>query len=321
MNREIRFGSRESALAIAQAHLVMDPIARAHPELSLRLITMKTHGDLHPELPLGQAEAGAVSPGKAFFTDALEQALEEGKIDLCVHSLKDMAEKLPEGLPIAAFLKRGDPRDMLVLPKGRIFEDLGTSTKLRSSEGSPLERLGSALPVGSSSLRRRLQFRLLAPGIRVAPIRGNVPTRLSKMDAGQYGALLLAAAGLERLGIRDRRTHVFSVEEMIPAAGQGTLAVQGRRGEDYRFLDTIRDPVTEAESGAERAFIRTLNCGCGAPAAVYATILGSEIHLIALYAANAESPLFRDEISGDREAGLRLAEELARRLLQKGQGR
>jgi hydroxymethylbilane synthase len=155
----------------------------------------------------------------------------------------------------------------------------------------------------------------------VVPIRGNVPTRLAKMDDGQYGALLLAATGLERLGIRDRQTHVFSVQEMIPAAGQGTLAVQGRRGEDYGFLDTIRDPVSVEEAMAERAFIAALDCGCGSPAGVYAKVSGSEIHIIALFAANAEAPLVRDEISGDREAGFRLVEELARRLLQKGRGR
>jgi hydroxymethylbilane synthase len=155
----------------------------------------------------------------------------------------------------------------------------------------------------------------------VAPIRGNVPTRLAKMDGGQYGALLLAAAGLERLGIRDRQTYVFSVQEMIPAAGQGTLAVQGRRSEDYGFLDTVRDPVSAEEAMAERAFIAALDCGCGSPAGVYAKISGGEIRIIALFAANADSPLFRDEISGGRETGFQLAEELARRLLQKGWGR
>ncbi|GHV06545.1 porphobilinogen deaminase [Spirochaetia bacterium] len=320
MNREIRFGSRDSALAIAQAHLIMDPIARAHPELRLRLVTMKTHGDLHPELPLGQVvdglgaagqrtvgqgTTGPASPGKALFTGTLEQALADGEIDLCVHSLKDMSPVV-ENFPIIAFSTRGDPRDVLVLPKGRIFEGF--------------ERLERGLHVGSSSLRRRLQFQALAPGITVAPIRGNVPTRLAKMDDGQYSALMLAAAGLERLRIRDREAYVFSVEEMIPAAGQGTLAVQGRRGEDYGFLDTVRDRVSAAEAEAEQTFIRTLDCGCGSPAAVYAKISGSEIRITALFATDAESPLFRDEISGDRETGLRLAEELARRLLQKGQG-
>jgi hydroxymethylbilane synthase len=290
---------------------------------------MKTHGDLHPELPLSlpaqrdgaSSIDGSASSGKALFTGALEQALADGKIDLCVHSLKDMAENTPKEFPIVAFSKRGDPRDTLVLPKGRIFEGFGASTELRSSEGSPLERLDPSLPVGSSSLRRRLQFQALAPGITVAPIRGNVPTRLAKMDDGQYGALLLAAVGLERLGIRDRQTHVFSVQEMIPAAGQGTLAVQGRRGEDYGFLDTIRDPVSAEEAMAERAFIAALDCGCGSPAGVYAKISGSEIRIIALFAVDSGSPLCRDEISGDREAGLQLAEELARRLLQKGRGR
>jgi hydroxymethylbilane synthase len=286
----------------------MDPIARAYPELRLHLITMKTFGDLHPELPLGQPDSSQKLPppsfGKALFTGALEQALADGEIDLCVHSLKDMAEKTPEMLPIVGFSKRGDPRDILVLPNGQFFRGF--------------DRLDPALPVGSSSPRRRLQFQALAPGIITAPIRGNVPTRLSKMDEGQYGALIIAAAGLERLGIRDRQTHLFSVQEMIPAAGQGVLAVQGRRGENYDFLDAVQDPVSAEEAAAERIFIRTLDCGCGSPAAVYAKIDRQEIRIIALYAADINSPPFRDEISGEQEEGPRLAEKLARRLLQKG---
>ncbi|GHV82522.1 porphobilinogen deaminase [Spirochaetia bacterium] len=301
MTREIRFGSRESALAIAQTRLIMDPIAKAHPELTLHLVTMKTQGDLHPEWPL----EGINSPGggKGLFTGALEQALAEGRVDLCVHSLKDMAESQTEDLPIIGMAHRGDPRDMLLLPVQAAVSGAAPS------------------PVGCSSLRRRLQFLACAPGMTVSPIRGNVPTRLAKLDQGQYGALILAAAGIHRLCIRGRPGYYFPVRTMVPAAGQGTLAIQGRRGEDYGFLDAVLDPVTGEEALAERTLIRALGGGCDSPAGAYARISGSEIFIIAMYAANKDAPLYKEELSGPRDRALMLADELARRLLQKGEGR
>jgi hydroxymethylbilane synthase len=300
LTRKIRFGSRESDLAVIQARLIMDSIARAHPELSLHLVTMKTRGDLHPEMPL----EGRGFSGKALFTGALEQALARGDIDFCVHSLKDMAERENPDLPIAALAKRGDPRDMLVLPRGKKF--------------SGLDALDPSLPVGCSSVRRRIQLFALAPGLTTAPIRGNVPTRLAKMDRDAYGALILAAAGLERLGIRDRTGYLFPVREMIPAAGQGILAVQGRYGEDYSFLDVVRDPVTEEEARLERALIGALGAGCGSPAAAFVRITGNEMSILGMYAADLNSPPVRGELSGERKEGLHLAEKLAGRLLHGG---
>ncbi|MFP3040505.1 hydroxymethylbilane synthase [Treponema primitia] len=299
---EIRIGSRESVLAIAQTRLIMDPLARAYPELSLRLVTMKTEGDLKPDLPLGSA-------GKAFFTGTLERALASGEIDLCVHSLKDMAETQPEDLPILAIPKRGSPWDMLVLPQDSVQDNPETNI---------FTALESALPIGCSSLRRHIQLQAIAPRLRSAPIRGNVPTRLSKLDNGQYGALILAAAGLERLGITRRGVRLFSLQEMIPAAGQGALAVQGRSDWGYPFLDILRDAVSEEEALAERTFIRTLGCGCSSPAAAYAQILGQEILITGMYAPMTKAegfPFYREEISGERGHALLLAEELARRLI------
>jgi hydroxymethylbilane synthase len=300
LRREIRFGSRESELAVFQARLVMDSIARAHPELVLRLVTMKTRGDLQPDRALGESGFS----GKDLFTGALEQALEQDQIDLCVHSLKDMAEEEHPNLPVRALGKRGDPRDRLVMPRGMRFSGWAS--------------LDASLPVGCGSLRRRIQLFDLAPFIRVAAIRGNVGTRLNKMDQGAYGALILAAAGLERLGIRDRDGYYFPVREMIPAAGQGIIAVQGRVGEDYSFLASVHDPVTAEESRAERMVIRAIGSGCGSPAAAFATITGNEIRILGMYAAGAEAPPVRDAVCGGREEGPRLAERLARRLLQRG---
>jgi hydroxymethylbilane synthase len=322
VNRIIRIGSRGSDLALAQTRLVMEAIARFNPRLSLELVTIKAQGDLQPELDSrpeirtdlppekpGLSGGGGSAPRggiKGLFTGRLEEALARGEVDLCIHSLKDMAEQTPGDLPIVAMPKRGDPRDCLILPGAQAFGGFGD-----------LGRICGDKPVGSSSIRRRMQLRSLAPSLRFAPIRGNVPTRIEKLDAGQYGALLLAAAGLERLGISGRASYIFPVWEMIPAPGQGTLAVQGRRGEDYGFLDPLRDRLTEEEARAERSFIRAVAAGCASPTAVYARISGGEISLSALFAAEAEAPFFRDGISGPREEGPALAETLARRLLKK----
>jgi len=299
MKTPVRFGSRDSALAVIQARLVMDAVARAHPELALELVTMKTLGDLTPEAPI---EGG--TDGKALFTAGLEEALAEGRIDLCVHSLKDMSVQDSPDFPIVGMMKRGDPRDALVLPPGRSFEGF---------EKTPS-------PVGCSSRRRVMQFLALSPSAAATPVRGNVPTRLAKLDSGDYGALILAAAGLERLGLLSRASYLFPVREITPAAGQGTLAIQGRQGGDYGFLDAARDPAAEEEAAAERQVIRVLGAGCGAPAGAYAVIQGTEISITGFYAPpeGAGAPFCRAEVSGTRERALFLAEELAGRLLSGG---
>jgi hydroxymethylbilane synthase len=306
VSREIRVGSRESALAAAQAKIVMDGIARFHPEISLNLVTMKSRGDLLPDLPLGGAESG----GKALFTGTLEAALARSEVDICVHSLKDMGDSSPE-LPIVAMPRRGNPFDALVLPQDEEFRGLAALERACTAQG------GNSPVLGCSSPRRRVQLHRLAPLLRCAPIRGNVPTRLSKLDQGLYGALVLAAAGLERLGLEGRISHIFNVREMIPAAGQGILAIQGRRGEDYAFLEEIRHPPTEAEARAERAFIRAAGGGCAFPAAAFARISGGEICLEAVLAGGSDSPVCRDTVNGPLERGLALAEELAQRLIQR----
>jgi hydroxymethylbilane synthase len=314
--REIRFGSRESDLAVAQTRLVMGIIARAHPELSLRMITMKTRGDLCPKLPLENGKTG----GKDLFTGVLEQALAKNEVDLCVHSLKDMAMEQNELLPIAGMARRGDPRDMLILPKDPETGNSGNFAELSPGRAFPLGQCGIP-PVGCSSMRRRIQLLARAPHLAIAPIRGNVPTRLAKLDQGQFGALVLAAAGLERLCIRDRPGYYFAVRDMVPAAGQGVLALQGRRGEDFAFLEALRDPLTEEEAWTERRVIRALGGGCHFPAAAFARISGTEIVIIAMYAAGAGAPFFTEEISGARDRAPELAEALARRLLSRGEGR
>ena len=279
-------GSRESRLAVIQAELVMDAIARSHPEIELRLLTMKTTGDRILDRPLDQIG------GKGLFVRELDAALRDGRADLSVHSCKDLPMDLPPELPLAAFTRREDPRDALVLPLGE--------TALRG-------------PIGCSSLRRRLQLRELFPDIETIPIRGNVLTRLEKLDGGEYGALVLAAAGLKRLGLGGRISRYFSVEEILPAAGQGILAVQRRAGLDASVLECLRDRDAEDCALAERAFVRALDGGCSSPVAAHAVAKGGGITITGLYADRAER-LSRDAISGPRSQGEELARELARRM-------
>lgn len=279
-------GSRESRLAVIQAELVMDVIARAHPEIELELLTMKTTGDRILDRPLDKIG------GKGLFVRELDAALRDSRADLSVHSCKDLPMDLPPDLPLAAFTCREDPRDVLALPIG--------AKELRG-------------PIGCSSLRRRLQLKKLFPDIETVSIRGNVLTRLRKLDQGEYGALVLAAAGLKRLGLESRISRYFSVEEILPAAGQGILAVQRRSGLEASVLECLRDQDAEDCALAERAFVRALDGGCSSPVAAHAVIEGGGIAVTGLYVDKAER-LSRDTISGPRSQGENLARELARRM-------
>ena len=197
----IRIGSRESKLAVIQSELVMDAIRADHPGLRLELVTMKTTGDRILDRTLDQIG------GKGLFVKELDAALLDGRVDFTVHSCKDLPMDIDERIPLAGFTRREDPRDVLVLPQG----------------AAELDR---SRPIGCASARRTVQLRELFPGMEIAPVRGNVLTRLRKLDEGQYSALVLAAAGLKRLGLEERIARYFTVEELLPAAGQGILAVQ-----------------------------------------------------------------------------------------------
>lgn len=255
---KIRIGTRESRLAVVQTELAAERLRQVYPELELEIVPMKTTGDriLHKTLD----KIG----GKGLFVKELDMALLEGRIDLAVHSLKDMPmEENPE-IPVLAYSAREDVRDVLVLPKGAGHWD-------------------RTLPVGCSSFRRRIQLEALEPGIRVESIRGNVLTRLEKLDAGQYGALVLAAAGLKRLNLEERIFRYFEPEEILPAAGQGILAVQGRPelASLCRCLDHKKERFL---AGCERAFVRELNGGCSSPVAAHGRIVrGERLNLRGLY--------------------------------------
>lgn len=282
--RTIRVGSRESKLAVVQAEMVMEAIRQAKPEWKIELVTMKTTGDKILDRTLDQVG------GKGLFVKELDAALLERRVDLTVHSCKDLPMEENPALPLAAFSRREDPRDVLVLPAGRAEPD-------------------PALPVGCASRRRALQLEALYPGIRVEPVRGNVQTRLRKLDEGRFSALILAAAGLKRLGLEERISRYFSAEEMLPAAGQGVLAVQARAGEDVSFLSGFHDENTARCVAAERAFVRALDGGCSSPVAAHGVIKDGMIVLWGMDETGRKA-----KISGAPDRAGELGEELARRM-------
>ena len=286
---KIRIGSRESALAVIQSRMVMDAIARTVPDAELELVTMKTTGDRILDKTLDQIG------GKGLFVKELDQALRDGRADFTVHSLKDMPMEVPEDLPLAAFSKREDPRDVLVLPEG-------------------VTELDPAKPIGCSSRRRQLQLKELFPDMDIRPVRGNVQTRLKKLQDGEFSALVLAAAGLKRLHLEGRISRYFAPEEMLPAAGQGILAVQTRQGVDTAWLAGVHDPDAACCALAERAFVRALDGGCSSPVAAYAVAEGETLTLTGLYVSPDETVVRKDSLSGPRTAAETLGETLADKL-------
>ena len=287
MNKRIvRIGSRDSKLAVMQTELIMRAVTNYHPEIQFELVTMKTTGDVILYQTLDKIG------GTGLFVKELDIALAEGRIDCCVHSLKDMPmEENPE-FPITALPKRGDPRDVLVLPQKQHFEDITNQ-------------------MGSSSFRRQIQLKKLFPSCHCLPVRGNIITRLKKLDCGEFSSLILAGAGLQRVGLSERISRYFSTDEMIPAAGQGILAVQSRKNEDVSFLSCIHNKESEYAALAERTFVRTLDGGCSSPIAAYAQIHGTELKLTGLYAKEHQWEYVIDSVTGNTKDAAQLGEQLA----------
>ena len=283
--KPVRIGTRESILAVIQSEMVGGYLKEKGIEYEL--VKMKTTGDKILDKTLDKIG------GKGLFVKELDQALLDGRSDISVHSLKDMPMEVPEELPLVAFSKREDPRDVLVLPEG--------------ADGIDFSK-----PIGSSSFRRRIQIEKLYPQARVESVRGNVQTRLRKLDEGQYGALVLAAAGLIRLGLEGRIYRYFEPSEMLPAAGQGVLAVQGRAGGDYSWASGYNDVMTEREVLAERAFVRWLDGGCTSPVAAFAKCGGDVLTIEGLYYDDPTGKWHTESITGDPEKAEELGIELAK---------
>ena len=260
MKKKIIVGSRDSKLAVAQTRLVMDLIQNANPNLELELVTMKTTGDKILDKTLDKIG------GKGLFVKELDQALIEKRVDITVHSLKDLPMEVSEDLPLLAFVERGNPFDCLVMANEK-----------------PLNQMDKNLPVGSSSGRRNTQLGELLENVKTAPVRGNVITRLEKLDRGDFSCLILARAGLERIQLDNRITKTFTVDEMIPAAGQGILVVQGRKYEDYSWLEPVDNKESRLAALCERAFVRQLDGGCTSPIGAYAKLEGDTLVLNGFY--------------------------------------
>lgn len=283
--------SRGSQLALWQANWVKDRLAALGYESRIEIV--KTTGDKITDAPL--AKIG----GKGLFTKEIEEALLEGRADLAVHSLKDLPTELPDGLELAATPEREDARDAIV--------------------GKRLEELAAGAKVGTSSLRRAAQLRAARPDLTLESIRGNLDTRLRKLDEGQYEAIVLAAAGLKRLGWAERITGIFDPAVMCPAVGQGALAIETRaEGGGREAASELDHFATRAAVTAERAVLRALGGGCQVPIGAHATVQAGELFVIAVVAAPDGSAVVRAEASGPLGEAESVGGELAALLFDRG---
>jgi hydroxymethylbilane synthase len=290
----LRLGTRGSQLALAQARLVADRLEAAAPGLAVELVTIATAGDRDQATPLAAGER----PG--WFTTAIQEALQRGEVDIAVHSLKDLPTRRPQGLVIAAVPLREDPRDALV-----------------SRTGAPLRSLPPGAVVGTGSPRREAQLRELRPDLDIRPIRGNVETRIRKVREGEYDAAVVALAGLRRLGLEAEAAEIFGFEELLPAPGQGALAVECRAGDARArgLLARIDDPAVRLAVTAERSFLAAIEGGCAFPAAAYAEHFGTTLKLHALVASGGR--IVRSKMGGPAETAAGLGRQLAEELLQR----
>ena len=293
---KIRIATRKSALALWQAEHVAS-LLEALSEVEL--VPLSTRGDEILDRSLQKIG------GKGLFIKELEIAMQRGNADIAVHSMKDVPAEMPEGFCLAAMLERASPADALVSP-----------------DGKQLDELREGALIGSSSLRRQAQLKLLRPDLRIEPLRGNVNTRLAKLDGGDYDAIILAAAGLERLGLDHRISHLFRPDEMLPAAAQGVVGIECR--EDAADLRQVLARLNHAPSVrttlAERAIARVLEASCQSPVATFASIDGGRMTVTALVAMPDGSQVIRDSVDGLPDDAEQLGETLARRLLDQGAG-
>lgn len=303
--RTLTIATRQSPLALWQANFIKDALERLYPQMSVTLLEMVTRGDKILDTPL--AKIG----GKGLFVKELEQALYDGRADIAVHSLKDVPMVLPEGLTLGAYCKRHAPSDAFV-----------------SNVYASLDELPSGAVLGTSSLRRECQLRQARPDLTIKSLRGNVGTRLAKLDAGEYDAIILATSGLQRLGLDARIRHELDESLSLPAVGQGALAIECRAGDDemLSLLAPLNDTATALCVMAERAMNRTLEGGCQVPIAGFATIDGSTLRLrgrvgsvdgkVLLKAENTIT--LGDETTTNITAVEALGEQIARELLAQG---
>lgn len=284
---KIRVGSRESRLAVIQSEIIINKLKKLDPSVEAELVTMKTTGDKILDRTLDKIG------GKGLFVKELDRTLLDGEVDITVHSLKDMPMELAKGLRIAAYSEREAANDVLILHSGE--------TEIKGA-------------IGCASLRRAEQLKRIYPDVEIKPVRGNVLTRIKKLDSGEYGALVLAKAGIVRLGLQDRISREFTTEEIIPAAGQGIMAVETREDYHNELLDKINDENAEYCAAAERSFVRALGGGCSVPVAAYAQTDGTGITICGMDARSGEiiSCVIRGYVEDAEKLGIQLADGVRR---------
>ncbi len=297
---KMRIATRKSQLALWQAHYVRDLLLQAHPGLEVELLEMTTQGDRILDTPL--AKVG----GKGLFVKELEQGILSGDADIAVHSMKDVPAELPEGLGIATVCRREDPRDAFV-----------------SHDHASFAALPESAHVGTSSLRRQCQLRALRPDLRISDLRGNVNTRLGKLDAGGYDAIILASAGLKRLGMADRIRESLAPEISLPAVGQGAVGIECRVDdrETLALLAPLNDAETQTRVSAERAMNHKLQGGCQVPIGGYAELAHGVLLLRGMVGQVDGQEIVRGEIAGKPEDAEDLGGALADDLLARGADR
>lgn len=288
--KRIKIGTRGSTLALRQTAWVRERIAQRHPDLHIEVIRIKTAGDRITDVPLAQVG------GKGLFVKEIEEALLRGEINLAVHSMKDVPSELPSGLHLGAVTEREDPRDALI-----------------SREARGLRELPSAARIGTSSLRRGAQLLGINPDWEIVPLRGNLDTRIKKLKTENLDAVIVAAAGVRRMGLNDTVTEYLPPEVMLPAVGQGALGIEClQEGEINTLIALLNHPESATAVAGERAFLRRLGGGCQVPIAAYGQVRGGGIVMRGLVARLDGSHLFRAEAQGtDPEGvGTQLAEDL-----------
>lgn len=293
MNPSVTIGTRGSQLALWQAGWVKSLLLEKHPQITVSVQIIKTRGDKILDVPL--AKVG----GKGLFVKEIEQALLSGGIDIAVHSMKDMPADIPDGLQITAVPRRETPRDVLISADGRRLGDLPAGAR-----------------IGTSSLRRSAQLLAQRPDLTIVPLRGNLNTRLKKLDAGQMDAIVLAAAGVKRLGLAARITEVLDEQIMLPAVGQGALCIETRSADEatVSLVAPLEDSATRTVVTGERAFLNRLQGGCQVPVAAHGKLDANRFTLQGLVASLDGKTVIREQLAGpagdSRQIGLNLAERL-----------
>ena len=298
MKKTYIVASRGSKLAVVQSGIIIKALSQLHPDIKFELKLITTEGDKDRRTALWDLKTSG------FFTSQVEEALVSGNADLAVHSFKDLPTEMPESLIIAAVCKREFPEDCLVAAKAI----------------SSIDELPVSAKIGTSSLRRAVQIKKLRSDLQPTPIRGNVPTRIRLLKEGKFDAIVLARAGLERLGMGNEISLCFGPEKFIPAPAQGALVVQTRagNGELNKLVLGIDDEVSRLEAMAERQILVTTKCGCHAPVGAFAKITGGTIRICAFISDAEGANFIRREIEGPAIDALCLSEKLANEMLQAG---